>query len=330
MILHWEYSELNNMLTNEPTKENVLDAHERIIKQIHRTPILTSSTLNSIFGCELYFKCENFQKVGAFKFRGASNAVLSLSDKELLSGVATHSSGNHAAALALAAKMKNIPSYIVMPKTAPQIKKNAVQGYDAKIIFCESTLQAREEALKKVVEETGATFIHPYDNYTIIAGQATCAKEIYDELNNLDFIIAPVGGGGLLSGTCLSTKYFSSETKVIGAEPKGADDAFRSIRDGKIYPSINPETICDGLLTNLSDKTFSILRNNVNEVLTAEEEFIINAMRMIWERMKIIVEPSSAVTLAVISENKEKFSGKKVALILSGGNVDLEKLPWKN
>lgn len=217
-----------------------------------------------------------------------------------------------------------------MPKTAPQIKKNAVQGYDAKIIFCESTLQAREEALKKVVEETGATFIHPYDNYTIIAGQATCAKEIYDELNNLDFIIAPVGGGGLLSGTCLSTKYFSSETKVIGAEPKGADDAFRSIRDGKIYPSINPETICDGLLTNLSDKTFSILRNNVNEILTAEEESIINAMRMIWERMKIIVEPSSAVTLAVISENKEKFSGKKVALILSGGNVDLEKLPWKN
>jgi len=316
------------MLTNEPTKQDILEAHERIFKQIHRTPILTSLTLNSILGCELYFKCENFQKVGAFKFRGASNAVLSLSETELQSGVATHSSGNHAAALALAAKMKNVPSYIVMPKTAPQIKKNAVQGYGAKIIFCEPTLQAREEALNKVVEETGSAFIHPYDNYSIIAGQATCAKEIYDELNNLDFIIAPVGGGGLLSGTCLSTKYFSSKTKVIGAEPKEADDAFRSIRDGKIYPSINSKTVCDGLLTNLCEKTFSILRNNVNEILTAEEGSIINAMKMIWERMKIIVEPSSAVTLAIISENKEKFSGKKVALILSGGNVDLTKLPW--
>ena len=318
------------MLSHEPTKQDILEAHERINKQIRRTPILTSSTLNSIFGCELYFKCENFQKVGAFKFRGASNAVLSLSDKELTAGVATHSSGNHAAALTLAAKMKNIPAYIVMPKTAPEIKKNAVEGYGAKIIFCEPTLQAREEALKKVVEETSAAFIHPYDNYSIIAGQATCAKEIYDELNNLDFIVAPVGGGGLLSGTCLSTKCFSPNTKVIGAEPKGADDAFRSIRDGKIYPSINPKTICDGLLTNLSEKTFSILRNNVNEILTAEEESIINAMRMIWERMKIIVEPSSAVTLAVIAENKEKFTGKKVTLILSGGNVDLQKLPWGN
>ncbi len=316
------------MLTSEPTKQNILDAHERIVKQIRSTPILTSSSLSSIFGCELYFKCENFQKVGAFKFRGASNAVLSLSDKELQSGVATHSSGNHAAALALAAKMKNIPSYIVMPKTAPQIKKNAVQGYGAKIIFCEPTLQAREEALNKVVAETGATFIHPYDNYSIIAGQATCAKEIYDDLNDLDFIIAPVGGGGLLSGACLSTKYFSSKTKVIGAEPKGADDAFRSIRDGKIYPSVNPKTICDGLLTNLSEKTFSILKNNVNEILTAEEDSIINAMRMIWERMKIIVEPSSAITLAVIIENKERFSRKNVALIFSGGNVDLTKLPW--
>jgi len=316
------------MLTHEPTKQNILEAHERIIKQIRRTPILTSSTLNSIFGCELYFKCENFQKVGAFKFRGASNSVLSLSETELRSGVATHSSGNHAAALALAAKMKNIPSYIVMPKTAPQIKKNAVQGYGAKIIFCEPTLQAREEALKKVVEETGAIFIHPYDNYSIIAGQATCAKEIFDELSNLDFIIAPVGGGGLLSGTCLSTKYFSPKTKIIGAEPKEADDAFRSIRDGKIYLSVNPKTTCDGLLTNLSEKTFSILRINVNEILTVDEESIINAMRMIWERMKIVVEPSSAVTLAIISENKEKFSGKKVALILSGGNVDLGKLSW--
>jgi threonine dehydratase len=316
------------MLINEPTKQNILDAHERIIKQIHRTPILTSSTLNSIFGCELYFKCENFQKVGAFKFRGASNAVLSLDGNELLRGVATHSSGNHAAALALAAKMKNIPAFIVMPKTAPEIKKKAVEGYGAKIIFCEPTLQAREESLEKVVEETGAVFIHPYDNYSIVAGQATCAKEIYEDLDALDFTIAPVGGGGLLSGTCLSKKYFSPNTKIIGAEPRGADDAYRSIRDGKIYPSINPKTICDGLLTNLSEKTFSIIRNNVNEILTAEEESIINAMRMIWERMKIVVEPSAAITLAVVLENKKKFSGKRIGLILSGGNVDLEKLPW--
>ena len=316
------------MLMVEPTRQNIVEAHNRISKQIHCTPILSSQTLNKIFNCELFFKCENFQKVGAFKFRGASNAVLSLNDKELQAGVATHSSGNHAAALALAAKMKNIPSYIVMPKTAPQIKKNAVQGYGAKIIFCEPTLQAREESLRKVVEETGAVFIHPYDNYSIIAGQATCAKEIYDELNNFDFIICPVGGGGLLSGTCLSTKYFSPVTKVIGAEPRGADDAFRSIRDGIIYPSVNPKTICDGLLTNLSEKTFSIIKENVGEILTANEKSIVDAMRLIWERMKIIIEPSSAVTLAVISENKEKFSGKKIALILSGGNVDLEKLPW--
>ena len=316
------------MLTSEPTKQNILDAHERIGKQIHHTPILTSSTLNSIFGCKLYFKCENFQKVGAFKFRGASNAILSLSAKELQSGVATHSSGNHAAALALAAKTRKTQAYIVMPRTAPQIKKMAVESYGAKIVFCEPTLQAREEALEKVVAETGATFVHPYDNYTVIAGQATCAKEVFEELGELDYLISPVGGGGLLSGTCLSSKYFSPKTKVIGAEPKGADDAFRSVRDRIIYPSINPKTICDGLLTNLSEKTFTIIRNNVDEILTVEEESIINAMRMIWERMKIVVEPSAAITLAVVLENKKKFSGKRIGLILSGGNVDLEKLPW--
>ena len=316
------------MLQSEPVKQNIIDAYERIKNHIHRTPILTSSSLNSIFGCELFFKCENMQKVGAFKFRGASNAVFSLNDNDLQSGVATHSSGNHAAALALAAKLKNIPAYIVMPRTAPQIKKAAVEGYNGKIIFCEPTLQAREETLLKVVEETGALFVHPFDNYSIIAGQATCSKEIYEELTGLDYIITPVGGGGLLSGTCLSTKYFSPITKVIGAEPKGADDAFRSIRDGMIHPSVNPKTICDGLLTQLSNRTFSIIRNNVNKIITVEEESIIKAMRMIWERMKIIVEPSSAVTLAVILENKDHFTSKRIALILSGGNVDLEKLPW--
>ncbi|MEW6702101.1 MAG: pyridoxal-phosphate dependent enzyme [Bacteroidota bacterium] len=311
-----------------PTKDEIIKAHERIRKQIHRTYIITSSTLNSIFGCELFFKCENFQKVGAFKFRGASNALLSLNEEILKKGVATHSSGNHAAALALAAKMKNVPAFIVMPRTAPQIKKNAVEGYGGKVVLCEPTLKAREEMLAKVVAETNATLIHPYDNYSVIAGQATCAKEIFEELQDLDFLIAPTGGGGLLSGSSLSAKYFSANTKIIGAEPKGADDAFRSIRDGVIRPSINPKTICDGLLAQLSEKTFSIIKKNVNEIITASEENIIMAMRIIWERMKIIVEPSSAVTLAIIFENKKKFSNKKIGLILTGGNVDLEKLPW--
>ena len=316
------------ILENEPTKQDITEAHERIKNQIHRTPILSSSSINKIAGCKLYFKCENLQKVGAFKFRGASNAVLSLSNDELQKGVATHSSGNHAAALASAAKMKNVPAYIVMPRTAPQIKKIAVQGYGAKIIFCEPTLQAREETLAKVVEETGATFIHPYNNYSVIAGQATCAKEIIEENTDLDFIITPVGGGGLSSGTCLSAKYFSEKTKVIGVEPLGADDAFRSLRDKTIYPSANPNTICDGLLTSLGEKTFTILSRDISEILTVSDEAIVAAMRIIWERMKIIVEPSSAVTLAVVMENKEKFAGKKIALILSGGNVDLAKLPF--
>lgn len=316
------------MLNNEPTKQNILEAHERIVNQIHRTPILTSSPLNEIFRCKLFFKCENFQKVGAFKFRGASNAVLSLSNDELKKGVATHSSGNHAAALALAANMKNIPSYIVIPHTAPEIKKKAVNGYGAKIIYCEPLLQSRLEALNKVVNETGAIVIPPFDDYSVIAGQATCAKEIYEELPNIDFIIAPVGGGGLLSGTCLSTKYFSLKTKIIGAEPKGADDAFRSIRDNVIYPSTNPQTICDGLLTNLSEKTFNIIKSNVDEIITVGDDSIIKSMKMIWERMKIIVEPSSAVVLSAILENKNKFKNKNIALIISGGNVDLNNLPW--
>ncbi|MEW6006468.1 MAG: pyridoxal-phosphate dependent enzyme [Stygiobacter sp.] len=311
------------------TKERLIEARERISNQVKRTPILTSSSINKILNANIFFKCENFQKVGAFKFRGASNAVLSLNEKEMINGVATHSSGNHAAALALAAKMKNIPAYIVMPKTAPEIKKKAVAGYGAKIIFCEPTLKAREETLNNVIQETNAIFIHPYDNYDVIAGQSTAAQEIFAELNDLDFIIAPVGGGGLLSGTALSTKYFSPKTKIIGAEPKEADDAFKSFNDKKIYPSINPKTICDGLLTQLSEKTFKIITNTVDEILTAKEETIIEAMKLIWERMKIIIEPSSAVTLAIMIENQEKFLKKKIAIILSGGNVDLKNLPFK-
>lgn len=315
-------------LDHIPTNQDITEAHERIKYQVHKTPVLTSTAVNNIIGCELFLKCENFQKVGAFKFRGASNAVLSLTEEYLQKGVATHSSGNHAAALALAAKIKNVPAYIVMPQTAPEIKKKAVEGYGAKIVFCQPTLQAREQTLAKVVEETNATFIHPYDNYSIIAGQATSAKELFEEINGLDYLISPVGGGGLLSGTSLSTCYYSSKTKVIGAEPAGADDAFRSLREGTIHPSVNPKTICDGLLTSLSERTFGIISKNVSEIITAKEESIINAMKMIWERMKIIVEPSSAVALAIVLENKEKFAGKRVGIIISGGNVDLNNLPW--
>jgi threonine dehydratase len=317
------------MLNHIPTKEDIISVHEKIKSRIHRPPILTSVSINSIAGCEIFFKCENMQKVGAFKFRGASSAVMFLTEEELKRGVATHSSGNHAAALALAAKMKNASAYIVMPRTAPQIKKIAVEGYGAKIVFSEPTLKSREETLEKVVEETGAVFVHPFNNYSIIAGQATAAKEIFEEIGSPDYLITPVGGGGLLSGSSLSAKYFSPATKVIGAEPKGADDAFRSIRDNKIYPSENPKTICDGLLTSLGEYTFNIIKDNVERIITVDEETIITAMRMIWERMKIIVEPSSAITLGAILANKDFFRGKRIAVILSGGNVDLNNLPWK-
>jgi threonine dehydratase len=317
------------MLNHIPTQEDIILVHDKIRSQIHRTPVLTSVSINSIAGCEIFFKCENMQKVGAFKFRGASSAVMFLTEEELKRGVATHSSGNHAAALALAAKMKNSSAYIVMPRTAPQIKKIAVEGYGAKIVFSEATLKSREETLEKVVEETGALFVHPFNNYSIIAGQATAAKEIFEEVEKPDYLITPVGGGGLLSGSSLSAKYFSPSTKVIGAEPMGADDAFRSIRDNTIYPSENPKTICDGLLTSLGEFTFNIIKNNVERIITVDEDTIVKAMRMIWERMKIIVEPSSAITLAVIIANKDLFREKRVAVVLSGGNVDLNNLPWK-
>ncbi|PJA96640.1 MAG: serine dehydratase [Ignavibacteriales bacterium CG_4_9_14_3_um_filter_34_10] len=313
-----------------PTKENIQSAHERIKNFIHKTPLLTSTQLNEITNSQLFFKCENLQKVGAFKMRGASNAILSLTDNDLVNGVATHSSGNHAAALAKAAKMKNVPAYIVMPENAPEIKKNAVKSYGGEIIFCKPTLEAREQTLNEVVKKTHAVFIHPYNNDKIIEGQATCAKEIFEEESDFDFIIAPVGGGGLLSGTSLATYYFSNNTKVIGAEPAGADDAFRSIRDKKIYPSVNPQTIADGLRTSLTKKTFGIISKFADEIITVREDSILKAMKLIWERMKIIVEPSGAVPFAVILENKEKFKNKKIALILSGGNCDLNNLPWNS
>jgi threonine dehydratase len=311
-----------------PDFTDIVKAHARISPLVHRTPVMTAKSINQITGSNLFFKCENLQKVGAFKFRGACNAVFSLFEEEARKGVATHSSGNHAAALALAARMRGIPAYIVMPRTAPEIKKKAVAGYGGIITFCEPTLQARESTLMQVIAETGATEVHPYDNFFVIAGQGTAAKELIEDAGDFDIIMAPVGGGGLLSGTSLSVKKLNPGCKVIAAEPLGADDACRSFHAGVIYPSENPKTIADGLLTSLSQRTFTIIRENVDDIVTVTEEKIVEAMRLIWERMKIIIEPSSAVPLAAILEDKLNVSGKKVGIIISGGNLDLGKLPF--
>jgi threonine dehydratase len=311
-----------------PTFNDVLVAYSRIKPFIHRTPVMTSQAINDICQTKLFFKCENFQKVGAFKFRGSTNAVLSLSDVKAAKGVATHSSGNHAQALALAARMRGIPAFIVMPSNSPQVKKDAVAGYGAEIIFCEPTLEARERTLIDVVARTGAEFIHPYNNCNVIAGQGTAALELIESVENLDYVIAPVGGGGLLSGTLLTIRAESPDTKVIAAEPSGADDAFRSINSGRIMPSLNPKTICDGLLTSLGDITFSIISQNISRIVTVDDEIIIRAMKLIWERMKIVIEPSSATVLAVVLKEQEMFSNKRVGLILSGGNIDLADFRW--
>jgi threonine dehydratase len=305
-------------------KETINEAHERIKPYIHKTPVMTSSGIDEQAGCSLFFKCENFQKIGAFKARGATNAVLSLPEGFRVKGVATHSSGNHAQALARAARLMGMKAYIVMPKTAPQIKKNGVLGFGGEIFECEPTLQSRETTLAAVILKTKAAEIHPFNNEDVIAGQATAAKELFEEIGTLDALIAPVGGGGLLSGTALAAKYFSPTTLIYAAEPEGADDAYRSMQSGKIEPS-QAKSVADGLLTSLGDKTFPIIQQHVKEVFTVSDDEIISAMRLIWERMKIIVEPSCAVPLAAVLKNKEKFRGKKVGIILSGGNVDLER-----
>ncbi len=318
----------SGMTEKVPTFTDIQAAHKRIKSFIHKTPVLSSESINEILDINLFFKCENFQKVGAFKFRGATNAVRQLNKQEAEKGVATHSSGNHAAALSLAAKQLGIPAYIVMPNNAPEIKKKAVEGYGANITFCEPTLQAREETLRKVQNETGATFIHPYNNFNVICGQGTAAVEFLQEIPDLDVIIAPIGGGGLMSGTVLSAKAINPEIKVYGAEPLNADDAFRSFNKGVLIPAGPPNTIADGLLTSLSSLTFQIIREKLDGIYTAKEETIVRAMRMIWERMKILVEPSAAVPLAAVIENKYRLKGKKVGLIVSGGNVDLNNLPF--
>jgi len=312
-----------------PQLSDIRSAHQRINQFIHRTPILTSRQLNGIFSCELYFKCENFQKVGAFKFRGATNAVLSLNEDQKKHGVVTHSSGNHAAALAHAAKMNGINAYIVMPENAPSVKKDAVAGYGASITFCKPTLQSREETCRAIMEKEGATLVHPYDNFNVICGQGTASLELIEEIGDPDVVIAPIGGGGLMSGTSTCAKGINGRIKVIGAEPLNANDAWKSFKTGTLTPSVNPLTIADGLLTSLSELTFSIIRRNVDDIFTAEEDSIISSMKLVWERMKIIIEPSSATVLAVIKENPGFFKGKRIGLIISGGNVDLTRLPFQ-
>lgn len=307
------------------TKESITHAHELIKPYIHQTPVLTSESLDELAGCRVFFKCENFQKVGAFKARGAMNAALSLSEDDRKKGLATHSSGNHAQALARAAKILGTKSYIVMPRTAPDIKKRGVRGYGGEIFECEPTLQARESTLATVIAKTGATEIHPFNNYKVMEGQATAAKELIEAVSPLDYILAPVGGGGLLSGTALAASFFSPKTIVIGGEPAGSDDAFRSLQSGKIEEA-QSNTIADGLLTKLGDKTFPVIQDGVKEIITVTDEEIIAALRLIWERLKIIVESSCAVPFAAVLKSKQKFLGKRVGVILSGGNVDLEKV----
>jgi len=309
-------------------KKDLLDTHSRIKPHIHNTPVLSSSLINEIVDAQLFFKCENFQKMGAFKMRGALNTVLQLSDEQKKFGVATHSSGNFAQALALSAKLQGTKAYIVMPKNASDIKKKAVKAYGGQIIECEANLDARETSLNKIVDETGAKFLHPYNDYQVIQGQGTAAMELIEEHADLDYIITPVGGGGLLAGTALAAYHFSPKTKVVAGEPLGADDAWQSLEKGELVPQTNPQTIAEGLRTSLGDKTFPIIREYVEKIVRVEEDEIVKAMRLIWERMKIIIEPSSAVAVAALLKEKKKYKGKKVGIILSGGNVDLDNLPF--
>ena len=310
----------------EITKRHIEEAHERIKPFIHKTPVLTSKTIDNISGAEVFFKCENFQKIGAFKIRGGMNSVLSLPAEKRKKGIATHSSGNHAQAIAFAAREVSVKAFIVMPDNSPTVKVDAVKGYGAEVFFCEPNQQAREKTLQDIVDKTGAEFIHPYNNYDVITGQATSAKELIEEIPSLDFIITPVGGGGLLSGTLLSAHYFSPSTIVYAGEPDGAADAVLSIKNGKIEKALFVKTIADGLLTTLGDKTFTIISKYVKDILTVSDEEIIAAMRLVYERMKIVVEPSGAVPLASLLKNKEIFTGKRVGVIFSGGNVELKKL----
>ena len=310
-----------------PSKNDLIIANERINSYINYTPVLHSSTLNQKLGCNVYFKCENFQKMGAFKMRGASNCLLKMNQNDLRKGVATHSSGNFAQAVALIAKMTNTEAHIVMPSNAPKVKKNSTIGYGANVIDCEPTLKDRELTLKKVINNTGAQPMHPYNDISVIEGNATAAMELLEEIPIIDSIITPVGGGGLVAGTCLAAHYFSN-AKVYGAEPKGADDAYRSFKKGEIIPMENPNTIADGLRTSLGEIGFEIMKEHLEDIFTVSESEIISAMKWVWQKMKIIIEPSSAVPLAGLIKNHNQFKGKSVGIIISGGNVDLGNLPF--
>ena len=313
------------MTINIPSKSDIEEAYQRIQPHIRRTEVMNSTRLDELLGANVFFKCENLQVCGVFKPRGASNAVFSLSDEEVKNGVATHSSGNHAQALAYAAKKRGIEAHIVMPRTAPEIKVEAVRSHGGRITFCEPTLEARESTLERIVEKTGARFIHPYDDPVIVAGQATSAMELIQDIQDMDILIGPVGGGGLMSGTCLSASIWSPETRLIGAEPKGADDAYRSLKAGRIIPSIEPDTIADGLLTSLGEMNFQILSRELERMITVDEENIIQAMRLIHEHLGMMVEPSGAVSLAALLEDELDIRDKKIGIMISGGNISDER-----
>lgn len=311
-----------------PTLDDMIAARASVKPYIHETPVLTSSFLNNLSGAELFFKCENFQKAGAFKVRGASNAVFGLSEAQAKNGVATHSSGNHALSLSYAAGRRGIPCHVVMPRTAPHAKKDAVRGYGGIITECEPSTSSREAVFAKVHAETGADFVHPYNDPRVIAGQGTCSAELIEQVSGLDAVIAPIGGGGMISGTCLTLSNLAPDVKIYAAEPEQADDAARSFRAGHIIADDAPVTVADGLKVPLKDLTWHFVSHYVTDILTVSEAEIIAAMKLIWQRMKIVVEPSSAVPLASILKNKEAFAGKRVGVIITGGNVDLDALPW--
>ena len=311
-----------------PTYDDMLTAHARIKPYIHRTPVRTSDFLNELTGAQLFFKCENFQEPGAFKVRGASNAVFGLDDAQAKMGVATHSSGNHASCLSYAANRRGIPCNVVMPSTAPQAKKDTVRRYGGQITECEPSTTSREETFAKVQAATGGNFVHPYNDPRVIAGQGTCAKEFIEQADGLDVVMAPIGGGGMISGTCLTLSNLAPEVQIIAAEPEQANDAYRSFKAGYIIADDAPKTIADGLLVPLKDLTWHFVSKHVTEILTASEEDIIHAMKLTWKHLRIVMEASSAVPLATILKNKDRFAGKRVGIIITGGNVDLDILPW--
>ena len=310
------------------TLKDIEAAHERIRPHIHRTPVFTNNSLDELSGAELYFKCDNFQKAGSFKIRGATNTVEQLTIEELNRGVATTSSGNHGAALSMAVTRRGGKTKVVMPNNTPEIKINNVERNGGEVVWCEPEQESRESVLKELIEKTGAVVVHPYNDERIMAGQGTCAKELLEDHPELDVIVSPVSGGGLLSGTLLSSKALKTDIQVFGAEPAEADDAYRSLKLGKIVPNETINTICDGLRAQIGGLTFPVISDLVDDIITVTEEEIIDSMRMIWERLKMIVEPSSSITLGAVLKNKDKFNGKKVGLIISGGNVDLDHLPW--